>query len=79
MKQHGKHIFGTVKVGEKGQIVIPKKARDLFGIHPGDLLLVLGDEAQGGGLAMIKSEAIMGFAQAIMEAASDPKEAEQEE
>ena len=43
----GKHLFGTVKVGEKGQIVIPKEARDLFGIHPGDTLLVLGYEASG--------------------------------
>ncbi len=43
----GKHLFGTVKVGEKGQIVIPKEARDLFGIKPGDTLLVLGDDATG--------------------------------
>ena len=43
----GKHIFGTVKVGEKGQIVIPKEARDLFDIKAGDTLLVLGDEQNG--------------------------------
>ena len=43
----GKHIFGTVKVGERGQIVIPKEARDLFDIKAGDTLLVLGDEEQG--------------------------------
>jgi AbrB family looped-hinge helix DNA binding protein len=43
----GKHIFGTVKVGEKGQIVIPKEARDLFSIHAGDTLLILGDEQNG--------------------------------
>ncbi|MBO5976639.1 MAG: AbrB/MazE/SpoVT family DNA-binding domain-containing protein [Oscillospiraceae bacterium] len=43
----GKHIFGTVKVGEKGQIVIPKDAREIFGISPGDTLLVLGDEKNG--------------------------------
>ena len=42
----GKHIFGTVKVGERGQIVIPKEARELFNIKPGDTLLVLGDEEQ---------------------------------
>ena len=42
-----RHIFGTVKVGEKGQIVIPKEARTVFGIQPGDTLLVLGDEARG--------------------------------
>src|SRR5690625_1619826 len=38
---------GTVKVGEKGQIVIPKGARDLFGIKPGDTLLLLADAQQG--------------------------------
>ena len=37
-----RHIFGTVKVGEKGQIVIPKEARTVFGIQ-----LVLGDETRG--------------------------------
>lgn len=43
----GLHIFGVVKVGDKGQIVIPQKARKIFGIQPGDHLVVLGDEAQG--------------------------------
>lgn len=43
----GKHILGTARVGEKGQIVIPKQARALFQIHPGDTLLLLGDEASG--------------------------------
>lgn len=43
----GQHIFGTVKVGEKGQIVIPKEARQIFDIKSGDTLLVLGDEEQG--------------------------------
>ena len=37
----------TVKVGEKGQFVIPKEARDMFGIKPGDSLLVLGDAERG--------------------------------
>lgn len=50
----GKHIFGTVKVGERGQIVIPKEAREIFGIHPGDTLLVLGDEEQG--IAVVKAD-----------------------
>ena len=43
----GKHIFGTVKVGERGQIVIPKEAREVFQIKPGDQLMLLGDEASG--------------------------------
>ena len=42
-----RHIFGTAKVGEKGQIVIPKDARTLFHIQPGDTLLILGDEQTG--------------------------------
>lgn len=43
----GKHLFGTVKVGEKGQIVIPKEARKLFHIESGDTLLILGDDHHG--------------------------------
>ena len=50
----GKHIFGTVKVGERGQIVIPKEAREIFDINPGDSLLVLGDEEQG--IAIVKAD-----------------------
>jgi len=59
----GKHLFGMVKVGEKGQIVIPAKARKIFNISSGDELIVLGDESQG--LALIKSEKLMAFADAI--------------
>ena len=46
-RSKGYHIFGTAKVGEKGQIVIPKEARKLFGIEAGDTLLILGDEKHG--------------------------------
>ena len=53
----GKHIFGVVKVGEKGQIVIPKKARDIFDIKPGDGLVILGDEQQG--MTVFKASAMM--------------------
>lgn len=42
----GKYAW-TVKVGEKGQFVIPKEARDVFGIQPGDTLIVLGDVERG--------------------------------
>ena len=48
----GKHIFGTTKINDRGQVVIPKKARELFGINNGDSLVVLGDEAEG--IALIK-------------------------
>ena len=53
----GKHIFGMVKVGDKGQIVIPAKARKIFDIHPGDNLIVLGDEGQG--IAIIKEKGLL--------------------
>jgi AbrB family looped-hinge helix DNA binding protein len=62
----GKHIFGTVKVGDRGQIVIPKKAREIFEISPGDSLLVLGDEAQG--IAIVKEEVYLQFAKEIFDA-----------
>ena len=42
-----KRVFGTAKVGDRGQIVIPKEARELFGIKPGDTLLILGEEETG--------------------------------
>ena len=69
-KPMGKYAW-TAKVGEKGQIVIPKEAREVFGIRPGDTLLVLGDIERG--LALVKNDAFMQFAQAIFDA-QDPKE-----
>ncbi len=53
----GKHVFGLAKVGEKGQIVIPAKARKVFDIQPGDNLIILGDEGQG--LALIKEKGLL--------------------
>ena len=50
---NGKYIFGVVKVGERGQIVIPKEARELYEIKAGDSLMVLGDQK---GIAMLKTE-----------------------
>ncbi len=61
----GKHIFGTVKVGERGQIVIPKEAREIFDIKAGDQLLVLGDENQG--LAIVKAELMKEFALEVLQ------------
>lgn len=43
----GKYLFGLVKMGEKGQIVIPKEAREMFGIGPGDTLVLLADKKRG--------------------------------
>ena len=64
-KPNGKHIFGTAKVGEKGQIVIPKEARTLFGVQPGDTLLILGDEQMG--IIVTKPEVIENAAMKIFE------------
>ena len=41
-REKTKHLFGSVKVGERGQVVIPKEAREIFGIEPGDILLGTG-------------------------------------
>ena len=64
-KEKGKQMFGSVKVGERGQIVIPKEAREIFGIKPGDLVLVVGDEAQG--IAIVKANDIRELALKILE------------
>ena len=53
-------FMGLVKVGEKGQIVIPKGARDLFQIQPGDNLLLLADVKQG--IALVQADAYFDFA-----------------
>ena len=52
-EKDGKYIFGVVKVGDKGQIVIPKDARNVYGIKPGDALIMLGDER---GIVLLKTE-----------------------
>ncbi|HEY8389479.1 MAG TPA: AbrB/MazE/SpoVT family DNA-binding domain-containing protein [Clostridia bacterium] len=66
MKENsGRYIFGVCKVGEKGQIVIPKEAREVFDIKPGDSLLMLGDINQGG-LALIKTEIFQAVADSIL-------------
>ena len=46
-KSKSKRVFGTARVGDREQIVIPKEARELFGIQPGDTLLILGDQETG--------------------------------
>lgn len=61
----GNHIFGTVKVGEKGQIVIPKEARELFGIKPGSTLLVLGNDEKG--IIVTKPDVINNIAAEILD------------
>ena len=52
-EKDGKYLFGVVKVGEKGQIVIPKEARKIYDVKPGDTLMLLGDQK---GMALLKTE-----------------------
>ena len=56
----GHYVFGTVKVGERGQIIIPKEARETFDIKAGDTLIVLGDEKWG--IAITKSDVLQKYA-----------------
>ena len=65
MPPRGKHLFGMVKVGDKGQIVIPAKARRIFGIEPGDNLILLGDEAQG--IAILPEKDFLATVQSMRE------------
>ena len=65
----GKHMFGLVTVGDKGQIVIPVKARKLFEISAGDQLVIVGDEGQG--LAILKPEYFLSMAQMIEKEKTD--------
>lgn len=67
-KPKGKYAW-TVTVGEKGQIVIPKQARDVFGINPGDTLVILGDESKG--MAIPPKSLFAQFASAVFETSSD--------
>lgn len=71
MMQHppGKYAW-AVKVGEKGQFVIPKEARDLFDIHPGDTLILFGDAERG--IAIPPKSALTNMHRAIF----DQKEAD---
>ena len=63
-RPQGKYAW-TVTVGEKGQIVIPKQAREVFGIKPGDSLILLGDEERG--LAIPPKREISKFISAVFE------------
>ena len=64
MKEPKGRFAGTVRVGEKGQIVIPKGARDLLNIQPGDTLLVLADEKRG--IATTKDDVLLRQFEALL-------------
>ena len=62
-ENEGRYIFGVVKVGEKGQIVIPRDARKVYDIKPGDALLLLGDQK---GMALVKTEIFQSAVDQVM-------------
>lgn len=64
-EEQSAHIYGTVKVGDRGQIVIPSKARKDFSIKPGDLLLVIAGRNRRG-LAIVKADAMREFASKVL-------------
>jgi AbrB family looped-hinge helix DNA binding protein len=68
----GKYLFGTVKIGERGQIVIPKEAREVFDIKPGDNLLLVGDEEKG--IAIVKADLMKDLALKILENMNNVKD-----
>ena len=61
----GNTLFGSVKVGERGQIVIPKKARDKYNIKPGDSLMLFGDNHQL--IKIVKEDMVRNFALKLLE------------
>ena len=63
-KSHAQRVFGTARVGDRGQIVIPKEARALFGIKPGDTLLIVAEEDTG--LIVTKPEVLNDLANQIL-------------
>jgi AbrB family looped-hinge helix DNA binding protein len=64
-RQKPHQVFGTAKVGDRGQIVIPKEAREFFGIEPGDTLLILGRSETG--LIVSKPETLNNLANEIFQ------------
>jgi AbrB family looped-hinge helix DNA binding protein len=76
LEKNGKYVFGTVRVGERGQIVIPKQCREIFDIKPGDTLLILGDEAQG--IGIMKQDRMMEFIKDVFAAPLFNSEGEEE-
>ncbi len=68
-KSKSRRVIGTAKVGDRGQIVIPKEARELFKIRPGDTLLILGEEETG--LIVSRPEILSDIANKMFESMKD--------
>lgn len=71
-KTNSRRVIGTAKVGDRGQIVIPKEARELFGIKPGDTLLILGEEDTG--LIVSRPEVLSTIANHILDGVKKEEE-----
>lgn len=63
-EKDGKYIFGVLKISEKGQIVIPKEARKIYNLQPGDALILMGDK---NGMAMVKTEIFHDLVDQVLE------------
>lgn len=72
MSEHDGKYLWTAKVGEKGQIVIPKEARIIFNINPGDTVMLLGDTDRG--MALVNYDGYIKFAEAILAAGKDSED-----
>ena len=72
-RKHNIKLYGTVKVGDRGQVVIPADARKELDIKPGDLLLVMSGRNRRG-ITMVKADAMRDLAEKIMQGLESPKE-----
>lgn len=76
-KINQQRVFGTAKVGDRGQIVIPKEARDMFGLQPGDTLVLLADKKKG--LALQTAEKLNPMLRKVFAALPDGEDEEAED
>ena len=75
----GKHVFGVVQMGDRGQLVIPKRARELFNLNRGDTLVVLGDTNPGtAGIALVPAQMITGLWELAKQVQEDTERKENE-
>lgn len=72
MKMPADKFMSSVKVGEKGQIVIPKEVREMFNIDPGDMLLLLADKERG--IAIVDNDGLLDMARNIADFAGKKEE-----
>ena len=73
MTERTAHIYGTVKVGDRGQVVIPSEARKDLNIKPGDLLLVMAGKNKRG-IGMVKADTMREFVNRIMHGLEETNE-----